>query len=435
MYDLAVKEGLLYTDSSFQRKNMYISGGIIELIDAADHPAKKTIDAAAKKVIPGIIDPHVHLELNIGKYTSADTFRSGSIAGIYGGVTSFIDFLDPVTRAADIALAFSRRYELASKSYADFSFHVTAANPVGETEAITREALRLKSPSIKIFTAYSESNRRTYQSQIVELLEHTKNYGTVLLVHAEDEDHITVDPSFTTHDLAKNRPVLSETSMITRLAQLVRESKGRMYIVHTTCGESVEIVSDSFADIHNSRLFLESCPQYFCFDDSHFADEDAYAYICAPPLRPKEQSERLKKQIDSVYSIGTDHCPFMKEEKKKERLADVPFGIGGIEYSFDVMHALFGERIIDKMTLHPAKLFNLYPKKGVLREGSDGDFFIYNEEERHISERHSLCDYNLYENFPVRGKVETTVIRGNIVLENGKVSQHSGQFIPREAHA
>ncbi len=435
MYDLAVRNGDIYFDSGFHKLNIYVNNGKIEKISPDSFDADVVIDAVGKKVIPGIIDPHVHLNLNIGKYTSADDFYSGSIAGIYGGVTTILDFLSPVSKGSDVETAFKNRLNLAKKSLIDFSFHTTVANPVNETLNITNEAIRLKIPSIKLFTTYSDSNRRTYDKEIIKLLKHSNETGTIILIHSEDEDHMNSDENYRCKDLPLNRPVISETSMIKKLAELNKTNGGRIYCVHTTCGESVQFMKEEHHDLLNSSFFMESCPQYFVFNDSYFSKNDGFKYILAPPLRPEYQSTLLKNSIDYLYSIGTDHCPFMSFEKKRELLKDIPFGIGGIEFSFRLMYNLFGEKIINKMTLNPAKLFGLFPRKGILAVGSDADFFIFNENtESEIVESHSRCDYNLYEGIKGKGFIETCVAGGVVVMKDNQIFPRKGQFIQRDVN-
>jgi len=161
-----------------------------------------------------------------------------------------------------------------------------------------------------------------------------------------------------------------------------------------------------------------------------FKQSDGYLYTLAPPLRSKEEVELLKGNVDSVYTIGTDHCPFLKTEKTHDLLKDLPLGIGSIEHSFNVMYSLFQEKIIDKMTKNVAKVHNLYPKKGVIRVGSDADMFIYNlNTPGKITENHSRCDYSVYEGKEVLGKVETTISRGKFIVKDGKFLGGKGKFL------
>ena len=435
MYDLAVKNGLVYRNSRLEEANVYIRDGVIEEISSRDYEAAETLEGKGCKVFPGLIDPHVHFALSVGNFRSADDFISGSAAGLFGGVTTYIDFLDPVKRGAQVREAFHARKNLARGSRSDYSFHVTAANPAGETEALTEEALRLKIPSIKTFTAYSETDRRTYEKELEELLALSEKRGTVLLVHGEDEEHITNDSRYGPEDLPFSRPRKSERAMVEKLCSLVEKRKGRLYLVHTTCGSSVEYARERLGSLFGKNLLMESCPQYFFLTEDDLKGEDGYKYVLAPPLRSRKETLRMLELAGSLYSIGTDHCPFMLKEKQRSLLSRIPFGIGGIEYAFPLMYGLFKENILDKMTLNPARLFGLYPRKGILAPGSDGDLFLFREGDEIIEGTgHSLCDYNVYENFPAGGKVEKTVLRGKIVMDGSRVIQAEGRFLEREAN-
>jgi dihydropyrimidinase len=432
MYDLAVKNGFIFRNSRLEEGNLYIKDGIIEEISPRDYEAVETLDGEGLHVFPGIIDPHVHFALSVGNSCSSDDFSSGSAAGLYGGVTSYIDFLDPVSQGSAVESAFMKRKELAAGSYSDYSFHVTAANPVGETARITEEALRLNLPSIKVFTAYSESGRRTYEKELRELLALSEKKGTVLLVHGEDENHILTDSRFGPDNLSFSRPRKSERSMVEKLCTLSIEKGGRLYMVHTTCGSSVALAREIQGDRFNRNFFMESCPQYFFLTEEDLKSEEGFKYVLAPPLRSRRETMNLREEVDNLYSLGTDHCPFMLREKQHSLLKLIPFGIGGIEYSFPLMYGLLGEKIVDKMTKNPAKLFGLYPRKGVLEPGSEGDLFLFRKRKQQISGTgHSRCDYNVYENFPVGGSVETTVLHGRVAMNRGKLTAPKGHFIPR----
>ena len=434
MYDLAVKNGKIYRNSGWENNNIYMRDGIIEEISSRDLEARTVLEGEGLKVLPGIIDPHVHFALSVGNFCSADNFQSGSAAGLYGGVTTYIDFLDPVGKGSLVKDALDRRLAQARISHSDYSFHVTAANPVGETESLTDEALRLGIPSIKIFTAYSESGRRTYPAELEELLSLSEKRGTVVLVHGEDEDHITSDPQFGPDDLPGSRPEKSESSMVASLCDMVNRCGGTLYMVHTTCGSSLISARKILGDKYGVNFFMESGAQYFLLNEEHLKGDEGYKYVLAPPLRSLHESETLKKEIDTLFSVGTDHCPFLLKEKKKSLLTRIPFGIGGIEYSFPLMYTLFGDKIIDKMTINPAKLFDLAPRKGMLEPGSDGDLFLFRDGEGKIKGTgHSRCDYNVYENYPVEGQVEKTVLRGQLVMNQQSLTEPEGRFLTRKA--
>jgi len=430
MFDLAVMDGLVYLDGKFVKTNVYTKDGIITKISKDHFDAKEYFIAKEKLVIPGLIDPHVHFNLDLGFIKSADNFYSGSVTAAYGGVTTFIDFLEPVSNKKDLIKAFNNRLEEAKDSVIDYKFHATVKNPKGKLEEITDEMKKLKISSVKLFTTYSNSNRRTYDPEIKQLLKLSKEKDFIILAHIENDEMINLDPSLEYSDLLASRRTESETTEALKLASFTKEIGGRLYMVHLSSGLTIKRLKEEYGDILNEKFFIESCPHYFTLSADLFKQSDGYLYTLAPPLRSKEEVELLKENVDSVYTIGTDHCPFLKAEKTHDLLKDLPLGIGSIEHSFNVMYSLFQEKIIDKMTKNVAKVHNLYPKKGVIRVGSDADMFIYNlNTPGKITENHSRCDYSVYEGKEVLGKVETTISRGKFIVKDGKFLGGKGKFL------
>lgn len=432
MYDLAIMDGLVYIGGKFIKTNVYTSEGLIAKISKEHFDANEYYIAENKLVIPGLIDPHVHFNLDLGFIKSADDFYSGSITAAHGGVTTFIDFLEPVSNKKDLTKAFNKRLIEAKDSVIDYKFHATVKNPKGKLDEITDEMKNLGISSVKLFTTYSNSNRRTYDAEIKRLLELSKEKDFLILAHIENDDLIDLNPSFKYSDLLKSRSTESETSEAIKLAQFTKDIGGRLYMVHLSSGLTLKKLKAEYNDILNKNFFIESCPHYFTLTADLFKRDDGYLYTLAPPLRTKGEMEILNNNIDSVYTIGTDHCPFYKLEKTHELLQDLPLGIGSIEHSFNIMYGLFQDKIIDKMTKNVAMVHNLYPQKGVIQVGSDADMFIYDASvPSTITENHSKCDYSVYTGRKTLGKVESTISRGKFVYRNSKIIPNQGQYIKR----
>ncbi|QTA37728.1 amidohydrolase family protein [Thermosipho ferrireducens] len=430
-HDLGIVDGLVYLEGTFLEANIYISKGKIVDITTNYYAAKEEYTAREKWVLPGFIDPHVHFSLNLGKYTSVDDFKTGSISALFGGVTTFIDFLDPITTVSEFEKAFSKRLKEAQSSYADYSFHLTLANTKESAENFIKKAIESGLPSIKVFTAYSSSNRKTFDGYLYSLMEAASKYNLTILIHAENEEMIIENVPVYEH--SKARPEMSEITQIIKIAEMVKHTGAKVYIVHTTCGTIIEELSLRFKDILNEKLFIESCPHYFYFNSEAYLKENGYLYTMTPPLRSKNEQKKLIKNISGIFSIGTDHCTFNTKEKNKKYTGDIPMGIGGIEHSFILMYTLFGKQIIDKFTLNPAKMFNLYPRKGTLYPGADADVVIFNPNySGFIKSTHTNADYDLYINTKVKGKVEKVFKSGNLIIENEKlVKTAPGNFLRR----
>jgi dihydropyrimidinase len=429
MYDKAIINGIVYINQSWHETNVYIKNEKIALISENLFNAVEVIDAKGLEVIPGIIDPHVHFELDLGFIKSVDDFYTGSVAALYGGVTSYVDFLEPTDCVKELERSYKERLALAKKSVIDYHFHACIKNPKNDLEAYVIKMKELGMNTLKLFTTYSDSDRRTYDKEIIELLKLSKKYHFLIMAHIENDDLINLDPKFTYKDLPISRPSKSELTEALKLAEYTRQTKGYMYMVHLSSGKTLEALIENYSDILNQYFFVESCPQYFTFNQEVLNRKDGYLYTFAPPLRSEAERKLLFKYHDSVYTIGTDHCAFMIKDKIKPRLSQMPLGIGGIEHALGIMRYHLGDKVIEKMTKRVAFTQGLH-SKGEIKEGLDADITIFKKDmDMKASENHGTCDYSVYDNLPTAGKVISTLVRGQFVLKEGVLMKHKGKLI------
>lgn len=423
MYDLRIINGHCYIDDTFIKTNIYIKSGRIASINEAVLPALKTVDASHQHVLPGLIDPHVHLKLNVGEFTSADDFQSGSHLAALGGVTTLIDFLDPIYKNNELKGAFDKRMLEAKDTSVDYAFHCTLGNYLDDIKTLEGQLESLGITSVKVFTTYSSSNRQCGYDVIKELL----SSDILVLAHAEDDDMIYSPKDIS--DYESSRGQASEQSAVTKLLSLLKETSGRLYIVHISSGKTLEFIDKSLFD---DRLYLESCPQYFTLSKDLFLKEEGQKYLLAPPLRGKASKELLIKNINKLNSIGTDHCPFTYKEKMKYASIDkIPKGIGTLGLSFQLMYTLFGTCIIPKFTREPARIFALR-KKGDIKIDFDADFAIVDFNQVTDPSLYTQnCDYDIYHD-KLAVKVLKTILRGEIIMEDGEVISGQGRYVRRK---
>lgn len=377
-------------------------------------------------VLPGFIDAHVHFNLGVGANVSEDNFFDGSKNASMGGITTFIDFLDPIKDVSQLDEAFNERYELAKKSVIDYGFHVTLGNPEGDVKELMNKSALLGMPTIKLFTTYASTNRQTKDYYIDELLKYSKQTKMRILVHAENNDMIK-EKNVLVKDHEKARPALSEIVEVLKLAEMARYRDGLLYIVHTNCGTTLERLKEIYPKELHSSIILESAPHYFKFNSSLYEREDGYLYTMTPPLRCEEERIKMIKNIDAIDVMGTDHCPFSRKLKNKKYTSEIPMGIDGVKYSFLNMFTLFGESIISKFTIEPSKIHGLYPKKGTLMPGSDGDVVIFDP-----SKITKVIDRNsVYDNEILKGEISATISKGKFIVNEGKFLGGQGQYLPR----
>lgn len=429
MYDLGILNGLVYIHNDFIKTNIYIKDGLIKNISTSLLETKDTYDCKGNLVLPGIIDPHTHFDLDLGFTTSKDTFKTGTIAAAFGGVTTIIDFLDPVGSKKELQTAFLKRKKQAQDSVIDYKFHACLKNPKGKVPELLEGFREYGLNTVKIFTTYSDSNRRTYDPEIRELLTYSKKENYTVTAHIENDDLITLKDTALYQDLPYNRPTSSEVTEALKLAQMTKETNGRLYMVHCSSGDTVEALEKEYSDILNKDFIVESCPHYFLWNKEKLQEDKGYLYTMAPPLRSEAERQKLQSKIKNIHTIGTDHCTFHQDEKKKTFLKDMPLGIGGVEESFRVLYSLFGKRIIPKMTSNVAKAHHLYPQKGVIQVDSDADLFIYKVVDTTISKYHSNSDHSLYIGTPVNGEIISTISRGKFVVKDKQFIKQRGTLL------
>ncbi|MCG3223749.1 MAG: amidohydrolase family protein, partial [Candidatus Heimdallarchaeota archaeon] len=373
--------------------------------------------------------------LDLGEFKSSDDYKSASKAAAFGGITTFIDFLEPINNINEFEEKLQQKHKEAELSFIDYSFHTTVGNFKDDVEELVSKSFKNGIPSIKLFTTYSESGRRCSYEKIREFLKFSSTSNTLILVHAENDEIILnskVEDSTAVYE--SSRPVASELEEIEKLAQMVAELKGKIYFVHVTCGSSVELLREKYFELLQKNIFIESCPQYFYLNKEVYETYNGNLFLLAPPLRSINEQEKLKKNISTINTIGTDHAPFTKEEKLRyEKPSQVPKGLGSLEYSFSLMYNLFGKSIIPKYTINPAIIHNIYPRKGIIQEGSDADLVIFDPEiELEINGGYSQSDYSPYEGLKITGAVDSTIVRGEFLIKNRKfVATKRGIFIKR----
>ena len=413
------------------------------------------IDAEGKYVLPGFIDPHVHMELPFMGTVSIDDFETGTASGIAGGTTSIIDFCIPAPGTSLIA-GLETWKARAAKATADYSFHMAITgwgeNTADEMRAVVRDH---GITSFKVFMAYKGAIM-VDDHALYQVMKVAAETGAVVTVHAENGDVVWnlqkeliakghIGPEY--HPVS--RPSAVEGEATERALTMARLHDAAAYIVHMTCRESVRALER--AKINGQRCYGETCPQYLLLDDKVFDAPDfgGSAYVMSPPIRPRNlgHHEALWSGLSNgmLDSVGTDHCPFLHEQKKMgaKDFTKIPNGAAGIEdrlamlYTHGVVGGRFSlEKLVDLGATAPARIFGL-AKKGTVAVGMDADLVIFDPNAKGVRSartHHSKADRSIFEGFDVKGKVERTIVGGRVAFENGKLmaEKGSGRFIARK---
>lgn len=434
--DIKIEGGYVYQFGELIKTNVYIQGEVISHISDQDYLATQIIDATDLWVLPGAIDPHTHFHLHVGDTYSRDDFLTGSISAALGGVTTCIDFLDPVSEIEELEKALKQRLDDAKEAIIDYAFHATLKEKSGARcqrqwpTFFVEEVERLGIKSLKIFTTYRASGRMTSDEVLEALLIAAKQRDVLILAHIEKDEMIVMTDDMGMKDLPRSRSKEAERVKALEVASLVQKTGGRLYMVHCSSGETLQALMENFGDLLHHQLFIETCPHYLFFNQEVYAKDKGYLYAMAPPLRSAEEQRLLIKLLKEVDTIGTDHCSYLSSEKKKGKLKEIPMGVGGIGLSYPLMLSRYGLSSVDKMSLMPAKLFGLYPRKGHIAVGADADIVLYDPKQtQDIQQDNSASDYTIYEGQKLSGAIKMTLRRGQILMKDKVVYASLGKYL------
>ncbi len=454
MASLLIKNGTIVTATKTLKGDIIVTNGKIEKItrDSESFSGNiKTIDASGKYIFPGGVDPHVHMHLKTSAGYSSDDFISGSKAALFGGTTTLIDFVTPERGQSIIEAVKNRKIE-AENCLTDYTFHVS---PVEWTENTSEELnwciIKEGIPSFKIYMAY-KSSIGLEDEEIRKVMEVIAKSGGTLAVHCEMGDAIDVLHSIFASEgrlsskyHAFSRPAYLESEAVKTALKLAGETGCTLYIVHVSAADSLIFIRQ--AQSMGQKVFAETCPQYLLLDKSKYLGDfrEVAPYIMSPPLRKPEDNQALWKAIadNTIQSVGTDHCPFIMEQKElgKDDFRKIPNGAGGVEHRLELLYT-FGvltnrislNRLVEITSTNLAKIFGLYPKKGEIAVGSDADIVIWNpDKEKIISAKtdHQNSDINIYEGIEIKGSPEYVIKDGMVIIEKGKMikDDNKGKFL------
>jgi dihydropyrimidinase len=451
---LLITNGRILTASDDYKADIFIQDEKIVSIgkNLVVSPAR-VIDAAGKIVFPGGIDPHVHLDLPFMGTSSSDNYETGTRAALFGGTTMLIDFAIQ-TRGNSMAQTLEE-WNLKSNGNAlcDYAYHlaITDFNETvqGELPAIISQT---GITSFKTFMAYKNA-LMIDDNQMMALMSLVKALGGIVTVHATHGDMIDhlvqkhrsegkLSPLY--HYLSQ--PEITEAEATGRFADMTWNTGCPGYVVHMTCEGALNRMR--IASMRNQKLFAETCIQYLVLDASLYEKGfESAKWVMSPPLRMKKDQEALWAGLNQglVQVVGTDHCPFMWEQKLmgEHDFSKIPNGHPAVEHRMELLWSegvakgrISPNKFVEVTSTNAAKIFGMHPRKGTIAPGSDADIVIFDPNESHeisVKTHHMNCDYSGYEGWKVNGKVKTVIMRGKVAIDKNKceLQKGYGQFIKR----
>jgi dihydropyrimidinase len=447
---MLIRNGTLVTAEGMLRAEIRIEGERITAIgDLAPYPGEPVVDAGGAYVLPGLVDPHVHIALDTGIYRTDDDWWIGTRAAAFGGITTVIDFATQFRgQRFEDALA-ARLEEAREKAAVDYALHMMVTDLPPGREGELGKLVEQGVAGIKLYTTY-RPNYYADDATLLRVMRAAGAMGLITMVHCENDALVTeaaeqLKAAGRTglREHGRSRPPLAEIEAVHRVLFLAAEARAPVYIVHCSTARSVDLVHE--AALRGQPAFAETCPQYLLLDETAYEGPHPEWYILQPPLRPAAERAGLWERLHRgwIAAIGTDHCDYALSQKTATgSFLTTPGGLPGLEtmlpllYTYGVAEGRIGwPDLVRLCATGPAKLFGLYPRKGALQPGADADLVIYDpepEETLSAARLHSIAGYTPYEGWRVRGRVRTVIVRGQIVVEDGafRGTPGWGRFLP-----
>lgn len=452
---ILIQGGTLITPDQKFQADILIEGEsithIASSIDATSLSDVEVIDAAGKYVLPGFIDPHVHIYLPFMGTYAKDDYDSGSRAALVGGTTTLIEMCCPA-RSDDPWEAYQLwKGKAEGLSACDYSFHMGVTRFDDSSEATLRRIVDDGITSFKVFLAYKGAFGVT-DDELYATCRLAKELGVTVTAHCENADLVAelqsklvaagkTGPEY--HE--PSRPVSVETEGVHHFCTFLQLTGATGYIVHTSCQGAVE-AAQAFQS-KGVNVSIETVIPYLVLDKTYAeeSDFDGAKYVMSPPIRNQREQAYLWKALHSgsIDTVATDHAPFdfagQKEMGKppESDFTKIPNGIPSVEHRATLLytHGVVTGKIdmhqfVDLLSTRAAKLFGMFPRKGTLQLGSDADIVVWDPDYRGTisAENHLMnTDYDGFEGFQILG-------RPSLVTSRGQISARDGKFVGQLGH-
>jgi dihydropyrimidinase len=460
-----IKNGTLITASDTFKSDILIEDEKITRIGLnLEADPDHVVDATGKLILPGGVDPHVHLDLPMFDTVSSDDHYTGHKAAAFGGTTTAMDFVVLENEGFDHSVDLWMKK--AEKAAIDYSFHMNLTHFDDKIAASIPSLMDMGIQTLKVFTAYN-GKLRLDDGSIFKAMQIAKDNGMLVMAHCENGDVIDTlvqqalaeghtDPIW--H--AWTRPGWGAVDATLRVAGMAADADASVYIVHMNMGGEVDMLK--YARERGVKVMGETCPQYLFFTEDDLQKEDGAKWICSPPMRTEVDNIRLWQGLHdgTLQTIGTDHCPFFFDgtqpimyegteiaipgkELGKYNFTKIPNGLPGIQDRMPILWTygvqtgnITANQFVAYTSTNPAKIFGLYPRKGALVPGADADIVIWDPEKKlkyGVAHSHQRTDYNLFEGWDIMGYPEKVFLRGKLIVDGEQWLGKSGdgQFLKR----
>jgi len=438
--DLAIKNGHVFMPYGFVEASIGVEEGRIALITspASELTADRVIDAHGSFVLPGLVDMHVHFR-DPGALERED-FETGTRSAAAGGVTTVAEMPNTTPSVTSVEAFNEKREIIEKKAIVDYALIAGAGEISPET------ILSLAKAGAAAYKTFMISRFKELAASDGQMLENFKviaKTGLPCLVHAENESIVNqgiakaramgrLDPP--AH--AEFRPPVAEDEATIQTILLAQEASSKVHICHMTSKGAVDFLA--WAKMRGIKATGETSPNYLLLSSDALRKFGPYAKT-DPPLRTSEHQVRLWEALrgGTLDAVASDHAPYTEDEKDRgwKDIFEAPSGGTGVEITLSLMvdsvnrGLISPERLVEVVSTNPAKILGLYPKKGTISVGSDADLVVVDVKHDFTikgESLHSKQKRTPFEGRRVKGTPLYTVLRGQVIMENGEVSGKQG---------
>ncbi|MGO5053056.1 dihydropyrimidinase [Lachnospiraceae bacterium LCP25S3_G4] len=456
---MIIRGGLIVNHNQKMLGDIRVEHGIITAIEEVLIPkqGEDIEDVTGCYVLPGGIDVHTHFDMPAAECKTSDDFYTGTKAAIAGGTTTILDFAEPDLDASLQQGLDTWHHKADGNAFCDYGFHMTVSRWDDTMGEQMQSMINQGVTSFKAYTAYKDS-LGVEDEELEQILRTTKQIGGLLCVHCEDGEFLEElqqklkekDPgNIYNHPLS--RPNIVEQRAIQKVIKMAKQLDAPLYVVHVSTKEG--LMEIKHAKELGDTIYAETCPHYLLMDERKYKlpGFESAKYVISPPLRSQQDRLALWKGIRGKYidTIATDHCSFFYKGQKELGKCDftrIPNGIPSVEQRLQLMYH-FGEKngvtieeMVNLTATNPAKIFGIFPKKGIIQVGSDADLVIIKQGAKYeISEdnQYQQVDYTPYEGVIVTKRIQAVFLRGEKIVSNGGFLNKDpmGQYIYRKGRA
>lgn len=448
-----LKNGTVTSGDKTEKLDVLIDNEkIIRTGEALQDEDAQIIDVSGKLLFPGFIDAHTHFDLEVAGTVTADDFETGTKAALLGGTTLVIDYASQDKGGHSLKEGLQKWHKKADgKCSCDYSFHMSIVEWNKQTENEIEDMLEAGITSFKLYMTYPAMI--VNDSDLYKIIKRLNEYGCFAGVHCENAgviDALIEEAKAKGHFGPENHPLVRpdemEAEAVHRLLVIAKQAEAPVMVVHLTNRKALEEIRE--ARRNGQKVYAETCPQYLLLEDSVYSrpDFEGAKFVCAPPIRKKEDQDCLWDALakEEIQTIATDQCSFTWEQKNlgKDDFTKIPGGLPGVEtrgtliYTYGVREGkITVQQMCRLLSENAAKLYGVYPQKGVIAPGSDADIVVFDPEKEGLisAKTHAYnTDNNPFEGFALHGGIDKVFLRGTLAVENGKLLQEKlGKYIMR----